>query len=485
MRFPRTVAATAATIGLVLSVLAPACSGVTRSPEQAPTAASSEATPDLAGPAATALFEGARSSEVSELVDLGTSGGSADPALTATAAELDATIQFWADRAEADPRDFVALNNLGGYYIRRARLTGDVSDFARARTAFEQSVDSNRTRNLGGLIGLAHIGVFTHQFEDARDLATEALAIKPDKAYARWILGDAQLALGEYDDAYTTFTDPIALNDTLPAHSRLAFIEALRGNLAGAELQWQLAIAADTGRQPEETAWVHTQTGNFYLASGRIEEARAQFDLALDVVPGDLAALAGHAHVAITLGQLNEAVRIFEYLVEQQPLTEYAVTLGELYEATGRPDRARQQYDLVLAIDQVQQAAGIATDLQVARYLVAHGDDADTALDAAERAYEARPGIEAADTLARAHLRLGNLEAAERYSDEALSVGGRPPALLATAGLIAHARGDLDAAASLLAEVQAINPRYSVAEAPLVAATLEAIELAQAQVASR
>ena len=54
-------------------------------------------------------------------------------------AEFDATIKIWADRAEAEPRDFVALNNLGGDYIRRARLTGDVSDFARARTAFEQS----------------------------------------------------------------------------------------------------------------------------------------------------------------------------------------------------------------------------------------------------------------------------------------------------------------------------------------------------------
>ena len=482
MKLPGSVMETAVTIGLALSLLGSACSGDT-SPGQDRTTVGSEATPNIEGPAATALFEGTPTLE-DDRIDLGIATLDRELALTAVSAELDGTIQFWTQRAERDPRDFVALNALGSFYIRRARLTGDVADFARARAAFQQSVDSNRTRNLGGLTGLAHVSVFTHQFQNARDLATEALAIKPDDAYARWILGDAQLALGEYDAAYGAFTDPAALNSTLPAHSRLAFIEALRGNLAAAELQWTRAIEADRGIQPEETAWVHTQTGHFYLATGRFEDAREQFDIALEVLPGDIAALAGRADLAIALDQLDEAIRIYEHLVERQPLTQYAVTLGELYEATDHPGRAEQQYALVLAIDQVQQAAGIATDLQIARFLVAHGDDPSEALAAAERAYEARPGIETADTLAWAHYHLGDLEAAQRYSDEALSVGSRHPALLAHAGLIVHARGDLKSAASLLSEAQSINPRYSVAEGPLVAATLEAIEAIEAQVAA-
>ena len=468
MSFPRTLSTFVVTVGLALSLATASCSGDTPSPEQARPNAPLE----LTASSSSVLFE---RSPVADPLAL-----DFDPA--ATVAEMDLindTIAFWAQRAERDPRDFVALNALGGLYLRRARLAGDVADYARARAVFEQSVASNRTRNLGGLTGLAHVSVFTHQFEDARELATEALAIKPTDAYARWILGDAQLALGEYAAAYRSFSHPDALNDTLPARSRLAFIEALRGNHEAAELHWQLAIAADPGRQPEESAWVHTQTGAFYLEAGRIADAREQFDLALAALPGSPPALAGRANVAIALGQLDEAIRIYEQVIERQPLPEYAITLGELYEAAGQPERAAQQYALVVAIDQLQQAAGIATDLQVASFLVAHGVDVDAALAAAQRAYEARPGIEAADVLAQAHYRLGDYEAAKRYSDEALRLGTRRPAFLFHAALIEQARGHLDEATALLAQVQAINPRFSVAEAPLAAAALEAIEAAR------
>jgi len=361
-------------------------------------------------------------------------------------------------------------------------LLGDVGDFARAREAFERSLASNRTRNLGGLLGLAHVGVYTHQFAEASELASEALEQRPDEAYAWWILGDAQLALGEYDEAYRSYAQPAALNGTLAAWSRLAFIEALRGDPAAAALSWELAIAVDSGQRPEETAWVHTQAGLFQLEIGQLDEARSELDRALEAVPWYPAALAGRARLAVSLGQLDEAIRILEQVVARRPLPEEAMLLGELYEATRQPERAAEQYDLVRAIDRLQQAAGIATDLQVARFLVRHGEDPTEALAAAERAYAARPGIDAADTLAWAHYRLGSYEEAKRYADEATRFDTRRAELLFHAGMIERALGNLEQAATLLREVQAIDPRFSVVEAPLAAAALEAIDSATAQV---
>jgi hypothetical protein len=48
--------------------------------------------------------------------------------------------------------------------------------------------------------------------------------------------------------------------------------------------------------------------------------------------------------------------------------------------------------------------------------------------------------------------------------------------------MIERALGNLEHAATLLREVQAIDPRFSVVEAPLAAAAIEAIESATAQV---
>jgi tetratricopeptide (TPR) repeat protein len=471
MDVTRRRAAIVAKLGFGLALLAAlSCSGGAPSPGQGPPTEQLDT-----ASAAAALFPGA---PVEEPLALGF-----DAAATSQLAEqIDETIGFWAARVERDPRDFVALNELGGLYVRRARLLGDVGDFARAREAFERSLASNRARNLGGLLGLAHVGVYTHQFAEAAELAREALEQRPDEAYAWWVLGDAQLALGQYDEAYRSFTQPAALNGTLPAWSRLAFIEALRGDPTSAALSWELAIGADSGRQPEETAWVHTQAGLFQLEIGRLDEARSELDRALEAVAGYPAALAGRAGLAVSLGQLDEAIRILEQVVARRPLPEEAMLLGELYEATGQPERAAEQYDLVRAIDRLQQAAGIATDLQLARFLVRHGEDATGALAAAERAYAARPGIDAADTLAWAHYRLGNLEQAKRYADEATRFETRRAELLFHAGMIERALGNLEHAATLLREVQAIDPRFSVVEAPLAAAAIEAIESATAQV---
>jgi len=460
-RVSRRLTATVASLGLVLSLVAASGAGGDQPPAQA-----NDLRPLDIEAARTSLF--AQPAALTEEIPivLGAARGEATDL-----AALDATIDFWTQRAERDPRDFVALNQLGGLYLRRARLAALPADLLRARDAFAQSVESNRSRNVGGLIGLAHSEVYTHHFTEGHTLALEAIDLKPNAAYPRWVLGDALLGLGQYDAAYKAFAHPAALNGTLPAHARLAHIEGLRGNLEAAELQWQLAIAADTGRLPEDTVWLHIQLGVFYMDAGRTDDAATQFQGAFDLKPADAAALDGLAAVATARGQLDEAIRIAEFLTDTQPSIESATLLADLYAATGQPDRAQLNLDLAFALERAQRAAGIATDLDRAVLLVAAGDPASVA--AAELAYEARPGIEAADTLAWAYYQAGELPLAQLFSQDALRHGTRHPDLLAHAGLIEFALGNQEAARELLGAVQAINPRYSASEAPLVRAALD------------
>src|ERR1044071_8548496 len=53
----------------------------------------------------------------------------------------DEMIKFWQARFERDPRDFISLTFLGDAYIRKARETGDVNEYARAEAVLQKALD--------------------------------------------------------------------------------------------------------------------------------------------------------------------------------------------------------------------------------------------------------------------------------------------------------------------------------------------------------
>ena len=141
--------------------------------------------------------------------------------------------------------------------------------------------------------------------------------------------------------------------------------------------------------------------------------------------------------------------------------------LGELYEAVGQPNAAQQQYDLVETIQQLNAAAGMNVDLEMALFAANHGTNPIMAVEQARAAYAQRPTIYAADTLAWALYQQGEYEEAWQYSQEALRLGTRDPLLHFHAGMIAQKRGDAARAHMHLQTALEINPYFSPLYAPI------------------
>ncbi len=117
----------------------------------------------------------------------------------------DATIRFFEERVKADPADFVSYNKLADLYIRRARQTGDMTDYTRAEAALESSLVFLPVNNYEANAQLALVHAFKHQFTDALGMAQKAIATDPSKAFGYGVLGDAQIALGEYEQAFEAY----------------------------------------------------------------------------------------------------------------------------------------------------------------------------------------------------------------------------------------------------------------------------------------
>ena len=150
-------------------------------------------------------------------------------------------------------------------------------------------------------------------------------------------------------------------------------------------------------------------------------------------------------------------------------MPEFAIALGDVYAASGDPAGAERNYALVEAIQALYVANGADVDLELALFAADHperGTDAAETLALAEEAYARRPGVHAADILAWARYRVGDLEGAWSASEEARRLGTQDALMFFHAGVIADARGDTAAARDFLTTALAIDPAFSLRYAP-------------------
>jgi Flp pilus assembly protein TadD len=162
----------------------------------------------------------------------------------------------------------------------------------------------------------------------------------------------------------------------------------------------------------------------------------------------------------------------YQTLAERLPLPQFVIALGELHEAIGDMAAAQAQYDLVAVMQQLNAAAGMNVDLEMALFNATHGTDQAALVAEVRAAYTARPTIYAADALAWALYQQGEYAEAWQRSQEALRLGTQDATLHFHAGMIALEQGDKAAARSHLTQALAINPYFSPLQVPVAKARL-------------
>jgi tetratricopeptide (TPR) repeat protein len=385
-------------------------------------------------------------------------------------ADLDAGIAFWHDRAEADPADFVSRTRLGNLYYQRARLSGDIADYQRAGEAYQAARDAHPTESIDAMIGLGFVATARHEFEQAISLANAVLALDPFEAAGLAIRGDARVAIGDYSGARDDYALLVERAPGLASHARMAILQAMLGDVAGAELSWTLALA-DPNASAADTAWALSEFGHFQFSLGNLSGARLQYARSLDLVPGYLPGELGLADVHAAEGDLERAIRAYQLAVNRAPAPETALKLGDLLTAAGRPDDAAEHYALVEAFEKLFAANGITTDITMIHFLAERGR-ADEAIARARQLYGSRPGLYSADALAWSLHKAGRSAEAMPYAAEATRFGTPDARLYYHAGAIAAAAGDPARGAELLAAAIALNPHFSPTDGPAAARLL-------------
>ena len=376
----------------------------------------------------------------------------------AAATPANPNVSFLEARVESDPLDFVAQTRLAFACILQMRETGDLAWLDRAAQAARASVAAvPAAQNPSGLAMVALVEFERHHFQEALALAQRCRAIDPSNNGALATAGDAQLELGNYDEAGKIYAQLGADESTPALRARLAHLAELKG-----DNQKAIELLKQNVGVPGETAWYRIRLGEIYFRTGDFEKAGGQYDAALVLAPDNFLVLEHLAELRAARGKFDEAIALYEKVVALVPRPDYFQALGEVYAFMNQPaeakpwfDRARDGY--LQSVEQgnahfFHHLAGFYSDTQ---------ENPTEAVRWANKDLEVRHSVYAHDSLAWALYKNGEFDRAAAEMNLALALGTQDAHLLFHAGMIFSRAGDLDRGRELLKQALAVNPFYN------------------------
>jgi len=360
----------------------------------------------------------------------------------------------------ADSHNVKALDTLGLAYEQRVRETGDPTYYGKAGGILREAL-ALEPNDLIATAGLGQLALSRHRFHEALALGLRAKRISATTAGVYGVIGDAEVELGRYRQAFAAFDRMAAIKPSVASYARVSYARELIGHTAAAERAMELAASAAVGAK-EASAWTRVQLGLLYLSTGRARSALVQMRDALFLYPGYYVALDGLAQAEAGLGRLHAAIADERAAVDRVPLPQYVSFLGDLYGAVGEHGAAAREYGLIGVIERLLAANGVRNDLDIALFDADHGIRLRHALQLARRGYADRPSIFGDDVLAWTLARNGQCRAALPWSERSLRLGTKDALKLFHRGWIAACLGDRTAAQSFYARAFALNPRFSI-----------------------
>jgi tetratricopeptide (TPR) repeat protein len=385
----------------------------------------------------------------------------------------DELIAFWKNRFGHDPHDFISLTYLAQSHIRKGRETGDVSEYQKAEAILRDALklDPGYEPTLAYLSAALFV---QHNFSGALELANGVYKTDPRALQALATIGDANLELGNYEEAQTAYEKLNAQNSSPAVYTRLARLTWLHGKPIDALNIMQQAInqSDELDLSGENLAWYHFQLGELYFNTGQLKQADKQYIAALGAFDNYYLALAGYGKVLAAQGNYTQAISSYEKAVAIIPQPDLLAALGDLYTVTNQPDKAKHEYDTVEFIGKLQAINQVVYNRQLALFYANHNLKVDQSLKMAQNELAIRKDIYAYDTAAWALYKSGRYAEASKTMQQAMKLGTQDAMLYYHAGMIARALGENEQAEQMLSRALKINPHFDILQARIAQATL-------------
>ncbi len=351
-------------------------------------------------------------------------------------------------KINADPNDGRSALALTNAYITEGRISGNYNYYDKAAMKTVDKLLAKEPYNYEALMLRSLVQLSQHHFAEALVTAKQSLSIDSNSSFIYGLLVDANVELGNYEDALSAAEKMISLRPDMRSYSRIAYLREIYGDYNGAVSAMKMAVAAGIPAE-ESTEWCRVQLGKLYEHMGMIGEASFQYQLSLAARPGYAYALAGLGRIASHQKKYDSAVHYFEQaskLINEPGIKQ---SLAIAYGDAGKIKESKKLNEEVINEMKKSQEilkkdpdAGHYSDKEQA-YAYIQDNDLDKALDHAMAEYKRRPrNIDVNETVAYVYLKRKEFQKALPYLESAMATRSMNPILLCTAGLIYSGIGD-------------------------------------------
>jgi tetratricopeptide (TPR) repeat protein len=372
------------------------------------------------------------------------------PALKARSGEL-AKSEEWPmvqSRAQAlteqilkDPSDLKSKLLLAQLYMQEARITGEHPYYYSATLTILNDILSRDANNFEALAYKASVELSLHHFADALATGTKAKNINASNGFIFGVLCDANVELGNYDEAVKMSDQMQSLRPGLEAYSRASYLREIYGNNEAAIQAMKMAYTAGLPGS-EEASWAGNTLGILYENTGDLKNAELIYKQILIQRPSYAFAMAGLARTEAGNGKHNEALAMLEKAVKIIPEFSFYEDMADVYIAKNQPEKAKQLYADVITMLKEDAASGHYADMDLAKAYL-HIGDVNNALAHAQTEYKRRPeNIDANSTMAWVLYHKGDYTEAQKYMQKATRMNTQNAELLYKSGLIEAAAGN-------------------------------------------
>ncbi len=327
-----------------------------------------------------------------------------------------------------------ALLTLSQLFINEARITGEHGHYyPGALAVLDQLLEKpieNKDLRFRALSAKASVQLSQHDFAQALATGEEAVKLNPYNAQIYGVLVDANVELGNYEEAVAMADKMVSIRPDLRSYARVSYLREIHGQVDGAIEAMDMAVEAGYPGY-EQTCWARLTLGNLHAQYGEKEKAEYQYRMALEERENYPFAIAEIAQLRIDEGKYEEAEKMLDEACKLIPEFGFYVQLADIYKATGRNekfDKTIEEIKLMLEDDVVH---GHNMNLEYAHLYKDQLGDLGKALEYTKAEYEKRPdNIDVNRLLAQIYHEMGDEASAEKHYAVAARTNSQNPELL-------------------------------------------------------
>lgn len=328
-------------------------------------------------------------------------------------------------------------------YMAEARITGEHPYYYPAVLQILEGVLSLDYQNFEALTFKASVLMSQHRFKEALQVAEQAKNINPDNAYIYGVLVDANVELGNYEDAVKMSDIMQGLKPSLESYSRASYLREIYGDYPGSIEAMELAVKAGLpGSEPY--CWSKKTLGYLYEQTGQMKLAEKQYLSILQDRPSYAFALKGLARVEKSRKKYDQALKYLDEAAAIMPEFSFHEEMADIYLLQGEEKKGMDKYKDVIEMLKEDAASGHIVYLDLSKIYI-KSNMIDSAYTYAMKEYDLRPNnIDVNRNLAEVYFLKKDYNKANEHLQVASRTGCKYPELIALAQKIKSATAMVD-----------------------------------------